>query len=61
MKLRLTILAIVASIFANNASAFDPDDLQMLKDTNKCVGCDLKGANLLGADLKGANLYKANL
>ena len=46
-KLRLTILAIVASIFANNASAFDPADVQKLKDTNKCVECDLSSANLL--------------
>ena len=60
-KLRLTILAIVASIFANSAYAFDPDDLKKLKDTNKCVECDLSSAYLMEADLKGAALSKANL
>ena len=44
-KVRLTILAIVITIFANNASAADPDDLQKLKDTNTCVWCDLDAAS----------------
>ena len=60
-KLRLTILAIVASIFANNASAADPDDLQKLKDTNKCVGCDLFVANLKGAILMKLTLTALTL
>ena len=55
MKL-LTALAITAVMFASSASAFDPDDLQKLKDTGNCKGCDLSGANLQGADLNGANL-----
>ena len=33
-KLKLTILAIVASIFVSSASAADPADVQKLKDTN---------------------------
>lgn len=47
------------------------DELNRLKRTNKCIGCDLswedfaganlEGANLKGADLTGANLFKANL
>ena len=60
-KLKLTILAVVASIFASSASAFDPDDLQKLKDTNECVECDLSSAYLMEADLKGADLSKADL
>lgn len=46
-------------------------DVQELKRTNACPGCDLSwanfygvnlsGANLEGANLQGANLYKANL
>jgi hypothetical protein len=61
----------VISIFAYNASAADPDDLQKLKDTNICFRCDLdatylqdadlQGADLFKADLSGANLYNANL
>ena len=60
-KLTLTILAIAISIFASNASAFDPEDLQKLKDTNKCVKCDLTEADLQGAELEDASLYGANL
>ena len=48
-------------MFANSASAFDPDDLQKLKDTNKCMRCDLSDAGLLRADLNGADLSGANL
>ena len=58
MKL-LTVLAITAVMFASSASAFDPDDLQKLKDTGKCATCDLGGADLSGANLEGANLAYA--
>ena len=43
-------------MFASSASAFDPADLQKLKDTGKCATCDLGGADLSGANLEGANL-----
>ena len=49
MKLTLTILTVAATLFASSASAFDPDDLQKLKDTVnvKCyLSADLSGANL---------------
>ena len=42
-------------MFANSASAADPDDLQKLKDTNECVACDLRDADLTGAMLWNAN------
>ncbi|MDA9250029.1 pentapeptide repeat-containing protein [bacterium] len=61
MKRTLTALTIAATMFASNASAFDPDDLQKLKDTNTCWECDLSGADLSGADLSGANLSEAIL
>jgi uncharacterized protein YjbI with pentapeptide repeats len=61
MKLTLPTLAIAATIFAGGAFAFDPDDLQKLKDTGDCVKCDLSGANLEGADLTSATLMSANL
>ena len=65
-KLRLTILAIAATMFANNASAFDPDDVQKLKDKRSCWQCDLSdadlsSANLLGTMLDGADFSNANL
>ena len=70
MKRTLTALTVVATMFASSASAFDPDDLQKLKDTGNCQSCDmtdvdlsyqtnLSGANLGGAFLDGANLYGA--
>ena len=61
MKLTPTALTIAATIFAGSASAFDPDDLQKLKYTNKCKSCDLSGANLHSTDLSNANLNGANL
>ena len=59
MKLTLTALTVAATMVASSASAFDPDDLQKLKDTGKCATCDLGGADLSGADLGGANLSGA--
>ena len=61
MKLTLTILTVAATLFASSASAFDPDDLQKLKDTGDCVECDLEGANLKNARLRFAFLRDANL
>jgi uncharacterized protein YjbI with pentapeptide repeats len=48
------------------AFAFVPEDLERLKSTNNCPGCDLRSADLHGARLKqavleGANLMGANL
>ena len=64
MKLTLTALMVAASLMASAASAFDPDDLQKLRDTNKCVECDLSDlseANLWGATMRRANLSGADL
>ena len=61
MKLTLTALTVAATLFAGSASAFDPDDVQKLKDTNKCVGCDLSGADLSNANLDETYLRRANL
>ena len=61
MRITLTALTVVATLFAGSASAFDNDDLQNLKDNNICIGCGLKSADLYKADLSGANLSGANL
>ena len=39
----------------------DPANLQQLKNTNECVDCNLKGANLEDASLVLANLEDAYL
>ena len=64
MKRTLTALTIAATMFASSASAFDPDDLRKLKDTGKCVECDLSDlseANLSAADLWVTDLSGADL
>ena len=61
MKRTLTALTIAAALIAGGASAFDPADLQKLKDQNECVECDLRGADLSELDLTWANLRGAKL
>ena len=56
MKLTLTALTVATLLIASGASAFDPADLQKLKDTNKCVECDLSVADLMEANLEDAIL-----
>ena len=41
--------------------AYDEDDLEKLKATGDCSGCDLSEVFLQGADLTEANLSDANL
>jgi uncharacterized protein YjbI with pentapeptide repeats len=67
-KVFFTLCAIfIALVFLTGQShALEASDLQKLKATNKCPGCDLSGGNLsnlnlAGADLTFANLTKANL
>ena len=77
MKLTLTALTVAATMCASSASAYDPDDLQKLRDTGDCISCDLsdlyfevfitmgliniREANLYGANLSGANLAGEDL
>lgn len=43
------------------AGAFVPEDLDRLKATKNCPGCDLRDASLKGAQLEQAGLEGANL
>tara|TARA_B110000503_G_scaffold133440_1_gene210935 strand:- start:1271 stop:1606 length:336 start_codon:yes stop_codon:yes gene_type:complete len=61
MKRTLTALTVAATMFTSSAYAFDPDDLQKLKDINECYQCDLSGADLNGADLSENDLSGADL
>ena len=56
MKRTLTALTVAATMFASSANAFDPADLQKLKDTGDCVVCDLEGAVLSDVNMVGARL-----
>ena len=56
-------LLVVAGLLAVtvNAHAFEQSDLDKLKATGRCEGCDLNFAYMKQASLKGANLENANL
>src|SRR6185369_12135542 len=55
------LVALVINLMPVTASAFVPEDLERLKESKKCPGCDLRGADLRGLNLDGANLEGANL
>jgi hypothetical protein len=46
----------LALILPLSVGAYNPEHLKRLKQTKKCVVCDLRDANLLGTHLKGADL-----
>ncbi len=66
-----TVIIVGSFIGAGTSSALNRDDLEKLRTTQSCEGCNLRGANLSsanlswadlsGADLTGANLRGANL
>jgi len=67
---RFNRTALLAAMAAD-AHAFEAADLEKLKETGRCIKCDLfntkliganlPGVNLSGADLNGASLIKADL
>ena len=66
MRFLLSLTFITLLLFPSLSFGFDQGDLDRLKKTNECAGCDLSGANLgntdlFGANLEGANLKRANL
>jgi uncharacterized protein YjbI with pentapeptide repeats len=56
---RLALVPVLLLPWAGHA--FNTQDLETLRNTGKCVGCDLSGASLSGIDLSLANLSGANL
>ena len=64
--LLLTGLLIGMQAIPAPVRAFDERDLDKLRETGSCEGCnlraaDLSGLNLLGANLRGAYMHRANL
>jgi len=55
------LTALVTGLTPVPSSAFVPEDIEQLKNTKKCPGCDLRGADLRGLDLSESNLEGANL
>ena len=60
MKYLLISSAFLMTI-GSQVNAFDPADLQRLKDTNYCRKCDLSNVDLVNSYLKGADLKGADL
>ena len=70
MKIRL--LLAIAALWANGALAFNPADVEKLRNTGSCPKCDLskfqfpnkaqlENADLVDADLRDVNLNGVNL
>ena len=55
------LVALVLGQIAVPAAAFEARDLQHLRDTGSCQGCDLAGVEMRGADLREALLAGADL
>jgi inosose dehydratase len=64
-RLPLSIAWFVAAVGlllgAQNAFAYDENDLETLLSTNQCNQCDLSNADLSNKDLYGSSLMEANL
>ena len=61
MKQILATITVAVTLVASSASAFDPEHLKRLEDTNECTGCNLSGVSLEGKTFIGANLRSAKL
>jgi hypothetical protein len=59
--LPVLMIVLAVSMLPVASSAFVPEDVERLKETRTCAGCDLRNADLRGSDLAGANLEGANL
>jgi hypothetical protein len=55
------LIALVVQLMPVPSSAFVPEDIERLKESKKCPGCDLRGADLRGLNLDTSNLEGANL
>jgi len=59
----IMFLSLILSFFflSGELFAYKKSDLKKLRDTKKCIKCDLSGANLQFTNLSGANLQFTNL
>ena len=55
------LMSLFLTLMPVSSSAFVPEDVERLKGTKKCPGCDLRGADLRGLDLSESNMEGANL
>ena len=59
--IRATILLLITSLWLQSAQASDPMDVDILRSTGSCPGCDLSGAMLDAVDAEGGEIWNANL
>ncbi|HIJ91302.1 MAG: pentapeptide repeat-containing protein, partial [Desulfobulbaceae bacterium] len=57
----LLLCSLCLTALPRQATAYTQKDLETLTATNRCVECDLSGADLRRAKLAGAHLERANL
>lgn len=55
------VVLILCMISAGSAGAYDPEQLEELLETKKCLDCDLSSADLSDEDLSEADLFLCNL
>ena len=58
---RVIATAAAAAALAGVVIASTPDDVEKLKSTGSCAGCDLFGENLAGVQAQNGDLSNANL
>jgi hypothetical protein len=59
----IIVLSLILSCFflSGEVFAYKKSDLKKLKNTKKCIKCDLTDVNLSGSNLSGSNLSGSNL
>lgn len=60
MRLFATVF-LTTTLVSTSVSAFDPQHLKQLKETNACVKCDLSDADLSDLDLARAKINRSYL
>jgi len=55
------VLFLCTTALTGTLLGFKPEDMERLRSTGSCKGCDLSGNYLGGFDLRGAQLERANL
>lgn len=57
----IATVVLISIGFPPSARAAKSEDIDRLRATNRCPGCNLQGADLGQLQLQGANLFEANL
>ena len=61
MRKEILAVCLIVVGWGGSATAYDKTNLQALKVSGNCIGCDLSGADLSWLDLRGSELTDADL